>query len=267
MVCYKDSTIDPFYGHENSQVTDRYRDPPLNEPEQSFLGGMFSSFFDNSLPGFAWVVADPSSWVFAGTGLKKGDKLPGLVGYEYDKVFSTFPQPAGLAVLSASPVVNVDKMHEISNSTLYTAASGARVFNAGTIRWSWGLDDSSSAETGPGLVNKAAQRITANILDNFRVAGKPSPHTSASTRVSTLLFYALLVLILLGLLFLVYRVIRGNAQKRLSKKPLEATQSQAAQDQTPDQLDDTIQDQTPDQLNDTIQELEQIQEDAETRGS
>src|SRR2546421_4249088 len=106
LVCYKGrGHQDPLYGKENSLVTVTFRQAPLNRPEQTLLGEMYGSNWEPRLGGFPWVVADASSWVFAGTGLKNGDSLPGLVGYEYDKVDPNFPVPQGLEILASSPAV------------------------------------------------------------------------------------------------------------------------------------------------------------------
>src|SRR5258706_10504165 len=201
--CYKGQGLrDPLYGKENSLVTVTFRQAPLNRPEQTLLGEMYASNWEPRLGGFPWVVADASSWVFAGTGLKNGDSLPGLVGYEYDKVGHNFPVPQGLEILASSPVVDVSKNHDVSDATLYTAASGARVFDAGTIEWSWGLDSNSSIEKiwspgsnspHPSLVNKAAQKITANILQNFLQTGRASQsqgYTSYSKEIILLIVIA-----------------------------------------------------------------------------
>lgn len=177
IVCYKNQVADPLYKKENALVTVQSRGDPLNNAEQSLLGSMWAGQWEPDKGGFPWVVADASSWVFAGTGLKNGDGLPGLVGYEYDRVDPDYPLPRGVEILAASPVVNeINGKQDTANATLYTATSGAQVFNAGTFEWSWGLDNSSSIEKfwspgnkspHPSLVNKAAQKITANILENF----------------------------------------------------------------------------------------------------
>jgi hypothetical protein len=70
------------------------------------------------------------------------------------------PQP-GLVILSRSPVGSA-----FSNSTIYTASSGARVFASGTIEWSSGLDSSGYGCTG-GCVSPALQQTTRNIMANF----------------------------------------------------------------------------------------------------
>src|SRR4029453_9771783 len=33
--------------------------------------------------GADWTCADEKHWIFAGTGMKNGDSIPGLVGWEY----------------------------------------------------------------------------------------------------------------------------------------------------------------------------------------
>ena len=33
--------------------------------------------------GGDWIVSKPEHWIFQGTGMKKGDKILGLVGWEF----------------------------------------------------------------------------------------------------------------------------------------------------------------------------------------
>lgn len=166
IVCYKEKADDPLYGKDNSLVTVKFRDDLLSRPEQVILGSMYASWWNSDQGGFPWVVSNASSWVYAGTSLKNNDSLPGLIGNEYDKVFSNYPIAPGLQILSTSPVVDIYKHKDVANGTLYNAASGARVFNAGTFQWSWGLDCSSPLNPR-NLVNPAVEKITSNILQNF----------------------------------------------------------------------------------------------------
>ncbi len=164
IVGYKDDALDPLTGKDNSQVTVQFRQSPVNRPEQTLLGSMWAGDF-NWGTSYDWVVADASNWVFANTGLKNGDHLPGLVGYEYDNVSrSGAPIPAGTSVLSSSHVHDIaQNRDDVSNATVYTARSGARVFNAATMQWSWGLDGYGNHN----VVNPGVQKITRNILVNF----------------------------------------------------------------------------------------------------
>ena len=169
IVCYKNAALDPLAGKDKSYVTVEFREPPLYRPEQSLLGGMVDvNSFCHWGCGFDWVVADASNWVFAGTGLRNGDKIPGLVGYEYDQVYPRYPTPPVNQIISASPVIDVYGKHSISNATVHIASSGARVVDIGTIDWSGGLDGYNKFWQSPrNLVNKYAQEITQNILLNF----------------------------------------------------------------------------------------------------
>src|SRR2546427_3052081 len=153
IVCYKDATLDPLTGKDDSHVTVDPVQSPLNRPEQSLLGSMHRGYFTGN-SGYPWRVAAASSWIFAGTNLKKGDSLPGLVGYEYDSVLSDYPVPPGDIIVASSPVNGIGRPKDLAQSTVYTAKSGARVFNASTIQWSVGLDDFGSNVLGyPPVVN------------------------------------------------------------------------------------------------------------------
>ena len=193
VVCYKDASVDPLYNKDNKQVTVNFRSLPLNVPEQTLLGSMYYSYFaESDGQGFPWVANNTSTWVFAGTGLQNGDSLPGLVGYEFDSFFPGYPSPAtitgadgvsGVEILAASPVTDIYNTQTTANSTLYTAPSGARVFNVGSIQWSLGLDSYSPVPNSPNLVSSAAQQITANILHNF-LTGLTTPATLMVIRTS-----------------------------------------------------------------------------------
>ena len=168
IVCYKDQSLDPFYGKDNSQVTVSPNNPLLNRPQQTLLGETSGGQIDFISTRYDWVITDASSWVFNGTGLTNGDRLPGLVGYEYDKVSASYPEPPGLDILASSPVHNIAaNADDASNATIYTARSGAEVFDAGSIHWSWGLDSFNRADGHANVVSQAAQKITDNILQDF----------------------------------------------------------------------------------------------------
>jgi hypothetical protein len=225
LVCYKDKNVDPLYGKDDRLVTVLFRDDPLNRPEQSLLGAMYGGYFalNPRQQGLPWVVQDASSWVFAGTGLKKGDELQGLIGYEYDKVNQDYPQPAGDTILSSSPVSDINNNRDISTATLYTAKSGARVFDAATMQWSWGLDNSTTFYANNNVVSKAAQQITENILQNFLTVGnKPQPQSnppvvsnrpqSLLANLETILLFSLIILTILYALYFSTRLLTRKFQ-------------------------------------------------------
>jgi hypothetical protein len=51
--------------------------------------------------------------------------------------------------------------------TIYTAASGAHVFAAGSMRWPWGLDDFEKRYYSISSTNAGVQQMTHNILRTF----------------------------------------------------------------------------------------------------
>jgi hypothetical protein len=168
---------DPMWNVNNSAVTTNWRSDPVNLPENSFIGVMYQ---DQVNKDYAYVVQNASNWVYAGTGFTNGTSIPGIVGYEYDKVWNNGFSPPGETILSNSPVVGCceGSGNSDSNSTVYTAPSGAQVFAAGTIQWSWGLDNYSSDGQ---YVNAGIQRTTANILNAFSLGGgTPAPAVSLS---------------------------------------------------------------------------------------
>ncbi len=163
-VCYRDASIDP--NPDPSLKTILWRDPPLNRPEQTLMGVQFTSqvpWHSGPIAYVTYVVGNSANWVYAGTGFKDGDTVPGIVGYEADRYFSEYPSPTAVSgtysLLSHSPYTG-----DFSNSSVYQAPSGAWVFASGTMDWAWGLDNYSN---GANTVDARIQRTTANVLDRF----------------------------------------------------------------------------------------------------
>jgi hypothetical protein len=163
-VCYKSAATDPLFG---PTTTVSFRDAPVNRPEQMLMGIQFTSGMNwgTSVP---YVVNNSSSWVYAGTGFKDGDAVPGLVGYEADRLMSQYATAptTNQTLLSRSPFMDdgTPPNPDYANSSIYRAASGAWVFNAGSIYWSLGLD--TYGQTTP-VTDARIQKTTANILDAF----------------------------------------------------------------------------------------------------
>jgi hypothetical protein len=159
LVCYKDASLDPIQG---PTTTVQWRDPPVNRPEQTLLG--VQTQYTPGSTNDPYVVKDASSWVFGSTGMRSGDSVPGMVGYEYDHYQSGIPlPPASVDYVSESPIPEAQErmgIFDVANSALYRAASGAWVFAAGTVQWAWGLSK-------PGVADWRIGQITRNILDRY----------------------------------------------------------------------------------------------------
>ena len=100
IVCYKVRSEDPLNGVNNSEVTVNWRNPPLNRPESALLGAMYQCYGVHA----DLVVVNADVWVWAGTGLRDGDAIPGLVDGEYDRIWQDAPTPANVQILAHSPL-------------------------------------------------------------------------------------------------------------------------------------------------------------------
>lgn len=164
MVCHKKASRDPNRtSGDTSRVTDKWRSESVNRPEESLIGVMYAG--DPVDTDF--VISTPQHWIFEGTELVAGSKLPGLLGYEVDCVQQSGPK--NLQILAESPWISLNDASKlgVANMTIYTAASGAMVFATGSIQWAWGLDDFNSPQLRTSRLNATAQQATHNVLRRF----------------------------------------------------------------------------------------------------
>jgi len=179
IVCYKDKRIDPVQG---ATTTVLWRDPFISRPEQTLVGIMYESAFPSGNAYQSYIIKNSTNWVYDGTGFSDGNSVPGILGYELDRQLTQYQLPASktgtYVLLSQSPYTDSSGIQRIAQSSIYQAPSGAWVFGAGTIGWSWGLDNWE----GKAAADPRIQQTTANILDAFinnRVtAVTPSPTPS-----------------------------------------------------------------------------------------
>ena len=187
MTSYKELAYrDPFTTDgdqtNNKFITDQWRNVPsygvvdaIARPENAMIGVMYHKDPVNA----DLVVFDPTHWVFANTGVVKGTKFVGLLGYETDSMYNNGFQPAGIRKLCESP----DGGGEFSHATCFVAPSGSTTFASGTMQWSWGLDFHTSwaPNAGTNRVNAAVQQATRNILERFRLPALVAPTNLAAT--------------------------------------------------------------------------------------
>ena len=173
LVDYRDSAADPLDGRGNPlQVTgNEWSNPPSSWPEYGFVGDTYAGFLEPGLHvGFR--VADASAWVFAGTGLRNGTVIPGVIASDVDKFDGVYGQPANDQIFGHSPIPASLGQTSIgaffSDMTYYTDAStGAGVLDTGTNNWIPALDDRSGCHPGGICEATMVQRITGNILKIF----------------------------------------------------------------------------------------------------
>ncbi|MFO0724111.1 MAG: DUF6605 domain-containing protein [Myxococcota bacterium] len=150
--------LDPVTAH---LTTARFRDPIVNRHEAALVGVAYEP---GSWPvDVDYVVKNASHWVYSGTSLHDDSHLFGMVGYEADRAGAA--SPSNLEILSASPFVGQGHVPGESNASIYRAGGDAWVFAAGTMQWSWGLDDFVDDLGGRGPRESAEiQQITKNVL-------------------------------------------------------------------------------------------------------
>lgn len=140
-------------------------DLPEEAPNESALiGAQTVTPFNGSGD---WVCTKPEHWMFAGTGMKKGERIPGLVGWEFH---GDPAKIAGLEVVAAGKTLTGGEAESHYEATIYPGPKGNTVFNASTIFWAQGLSSPpghwlpfvhNGRPHGPDV---RVQKITANLL-------------------------------------------------------------------------------------------------------
>lgn len=182
LVCYKET-------HANAKIdplpnvwTGTWRDPRFSPPadggypENALTGTIF--YVNSGTTGIRVPAAAGKLRFWRNTSVAE---LPpgtfatmpdGTLGYEWDEDHDNGFRPPGLIRLSDTTVTGVDYLQDYGSTygpgtanhalTLYKHPSGALVFGAGTVQWSWGLD--STHDRGNAPPSLAMQQATLNLL-------------------------------------------------------------------------------------------------------
>jgi hypothetical protein len=222
LVCYKESKdnapIDPLDTSPTWTWTGTWRDnrfsPPADggRPENSMSGTAYMNDRTNVDLGISMQVpaldANLRFWRNTSVANLQSGQTATLgqytVGYETDEDLDNGFRPAGLMDMSSTTFTTTS--HAIvpwgtvtgngtstDSITLYRAASGALVFGAGSIQWSWGLDGNHN--DSPSSPDPAMQQATVNLLADMHalpgslqsglVAATASTDTTAPTSTIT----------------------------------------------------------------------------------
>ncbi len=156
------------YGAENDYAVNRERDHgpfPHRGPDEGLLMGARNVEPVNG--GGDWIITQPEHWIFEGTDVEAGDRIPGLIGWEYHG------DPAdieGLEVVAAGTAWVGGVTPQQWTATIYPGSQGNFVFNASTIFWAQGLSDPPghtlpwSHYSRPHGPDERVQRVTSNLL-------------------------------------------------------------------------------------------------------
>lgn len=156
------------YGADNDYARQREKEHgpfPEHGPDEGLLMGARNIEPVNG--GGDWVIVKPEHWIFAGTGVKKGDRIPGLIGWEYH---GDPPALAGLEIVAAGTAWVGGVRPQKWTATIYPGPKGNFVFNASTIFWAQGLSSPPghtlpwSHWSRPHGPDERVQMITHNLL-------------------------------------------------------------------------------------------------------
>jgi hypothetical protein len=166
MVGYK-STADPV--GDPAAETIRFRD--LGRPECALIGVQYDGTWSEANEDRRYRP-DPEGlahpW-FAGTGLTAADTIPRTVGYEWDRITPGCPTPPLTRLLTWDGTPELPG----ADAVTHTAASGARVFAAGSMQFAWGLD--GWRRDWVGTASAPLQRLMRNVLNAMAGPAAPAP--------------------------------------------------------------------------------------------
>jgi hypothetical protein len=144
-----------------------FKEPfPMEGPKANKLIGAHSIYPFNG--GGDWICSAPKHWMFAGTEMKAGDSIPGLVGWEFHGDPADIP---GLEVVARGDALRGGVTPVEWTATIYPGDRGNFVFNASTIWWAQGLSSPPghilpwSHWVRPHGPDARVQRITRNLIE------------------------------------------------------------------------------------------------------
>jgi hypothetical protein len=119
-----------------------------------------------------WVCTAPDHWIFQGTGMKKGDSIPELVGWEYHgPPFANGYKDFTVLAEGNVHLFNGEPTSRQYAATIYTAPKGNFVFNAGTCWWPKLLSSPPGFMEPPYRYfregDERVRRMTKNLLDKM----------------------------------------------------------------------------------------------------
>ena len=183
LVCYKETHANAKIDPEADVWTGTWRDPRFSPPadggksENALTGTSFS--VNAGTAAIRVPAADGKMRFWRNTSV--ASLAPGqtatladeTLGYEWDEDVDNGFRPAGLADLSSTTVEVPQRLLDYGSNygpgsathhlTLYRASSGALVFGAGTVQWSWGLDPEHDRD-GPNSADPRMQQATVNLF-------------------------------------------------------------------------------------------------------
>ena len=189
LVCYKEThanaVIDPS---DPPTWTGTWRDPRFSPPAdggrpENALAGTIFMVNDGATTAIKVPAADGKMRFWRNTSIANlspgstATLTSGTLGYEWDEDLDNGARPAGLFDMSTTTYNGAPVLQDYGSTyasgtathhlTLYRAPSGALVFGAGTVQWSWGLD--GHHDGGTTTPNLSMQQATVNLFADMGV--------------------------------------------------------------------------------------------------
>ncbi len=160
-----------FVGEENYERFLKSRGATHNYPPGPdgalLMGGRMAG-----IGGGPWTCVNADHWLYEGTGMKEGDTVPGLIGWEWHGTPAT--DLPGMEFVAHSETKNgAGKTLSPHIATIYDGPKGNVVFNAGSIWWAQGLSSPpghvlpghrAAQPQGP---DRRIQRMMSNVFNRF----------------------------------------------------------------------------------------------------
>ena len=165
LVVWKHDAGDPYLGNP-IMVTNKWGDPPSFTKENqlpavsnqsTLLGELFSGIGVKGV----YQVADASRWPIAGSGLKSGDSILGVVGAEVDSI-DEGQAPAVETILNST--VTISGTTRKIAFTYYNSDSQAGVIDAGSNGWVCSITDSCPWTKISPVSSSTVSKITKTVL-------------------------------------------------------------------------------------------------------
>jgi hypothetical protein len=163
LTSYREANLDPVARTQPGETTSEFALPPVNRPPSTLTGVAFGAV---PQPAYAsWYAAGTDSWIYDGTEIAFGESFAGVLGDLYDHMAPPDRRPE-ITVVGSSPVNGEGIGADTAISALYTGSSGATVFSAGAVAWSWGLDDYGHEDVG-AFADDRLRRMTSNLIERM----------------------------------------------------------------------------------------------------
>jgi len=171
MEVYKDYSLDPEPNPVRKTVTFR----SIGRAEQQLVGVQYIDYVDSQTRA-DFIARNTNHWIYEGTGVSDGFRIPGIIGGEMDKLFTNYspPNSTEYTKIGRSPIQGATQGQVTAESVVYRAPSGAWVFGSGTLLWHLGLND-------PATRSPVLRRMTQNLLDRYVGAGSGGTPTLSVT--------------------------------------------------------------------------------------